>query len=463
MDSFEYTLENKEQFWAEVDDILSVKCHSPQSIYNVFRTYLNFTRKFGIEYLRRPEDCDRCSMKLLRGKLFKSDEHNVRSFAIDCFMQEEDSITLYILANFLLQDGRRNEVTFEVMNNKGCFPRLVKLCHTDDKGNLALLTLLMKLLHEMLWCKQLSLIDLGEVDDDFIISLLSMIGELSHDAVDPYHYIVIRVLLVLNEQYMIASTMDQADNDIPPLTNRIVKLLSSSGSSFMTFDQNLILLFIREKETSLQLLILKLFYLLFTTPATYEYFYTNDLRVILDVIIRNLYDLPSELNSLRHTFLRVLYPLLAHTQLKEPPQYKRDEILKVLSALISPRNYHWEPADDTTIRLVKRVFDVQWLNEDDNSKKVEKAESLGTEDTFSPQASPEKKLAELDAKLVDKATQIKLTEDQRVSKKGPTPPLARRHFRPTAVEVHEVDTNMRRPPPQLPSQRRTRLKNISPP
>ena len=47
-------------------------------------------------------------------------------------------------------------------------------------------------------------------------------------------------------------------------------------------------------ETCLQLLILKLLYLLFTTSATYEYFYTNDLRVLVDVMIRNLLDLPDE-------------------------------------------------------------------------------------------------------------------------------------------------------------------------
>jgi hypothetical protein len=111
----------------------------------------------------------------------------------------------------------------------------------------------------------------------------------------------------------------------------------------------------------LQLLILKLLYLLFTTRATHEYFYTNDLRVLLDVIIRNLLDLPNELVSLRHTYLRVLYPLVAHTQLKEAPHYKRDEITKVLYILEGSGNSHWEPADETTIRLVQRVTKVPWI------------------------------------------------------------------------------------------------------
>jgi len=47
-------------------------------------------------------------------------------------------------------------------------------------------------------------------------------------------------------------------------------------------------------EMSLQLLILKLLYLIFTTPETYEYFYNNDLRVLVDVFIRELCDLPDD-------------------------------------------------------------------------------------------------------------------------------------------------------------------------
>lgn len=35
-------------------------------------------------------------------------------------------------------------------------------------------------------------------------------------------------------------------------------------------------------------------YLLFTTSRTYEYFYTNDLCVLVDVMIRNLSDLADD-------------------------------------------------------------------------------------------------------------------------------------------------------------------------
>lgn len=154
-----------------------------------------------------------------------------------------------------------------------------------------------------------------------------------------------------------------------PLTNRIVKCLSLHGPLYRTFGENVILLLNRETETSLQLLILKLLYLLFTTKATYEYFYTNDLQVLLDVIIRNLMDLPDEKISLRHTYLRVMYPLLAHTQLNQPPHYKREEILRALRILRGSHNAHFAPADETTLRLVDRVAKVNWIEAIEASKR----------------------------------------------------------------------------------------------
>jgi Protein of unknown function (DUF2013) len=135
-------------------------------------------------------------------------------------------------------------------------------------------------------------------------------------------------------------------------------------------------------ETSLQLLTLKLLYLLFTTPSTQEYFYTNDLRVLVDILIRNLLDLPSDAAALRHTYLRVLYPLLAHTQLKQPPHYKCEEIRKLLAVLAGAQTMqdygdddqgsglwgHFEEADETTKRLVTRCRTVMWLKDPDTTE-----------------------------------------------------------------------------------------------
>lgn len=245
------------------------------------------------------------------------------------------------------------------------------------------------------------------VEDDFVKYLFQIIEGLSDDAHDPYHYPVIRVLvrfvpvyggyasklimsqLVLNEQFMVLAHDPASGTPSNPLTNKVMKILSVHGNDYKTFGENIILLLNREGkwrlsnchsiiltslgETSLQLLTLKLLYLIFTTPSTYEYFYTNDLRVLVDILIRNLLDLPAEAVALRHTYLRVLYPLLAHTQLKYPPHYKRDEVRRTLSILVHSRIegneddcekiMHFGEADETTKRLVSRCSQVEWLHD----------------------------------------------------------------------------------------------------
>ena len=150
-----------------------------------------------------------------------------------------------------------------------------------------------------------------------------------------------------------------------PLTNKVMKTLSAQGSKYKTFGENIILLLNRESETSLQLLILKLLYLLFTTLSTYEYFYTNDLHVLLDIILRNLLDLPPSSTALRHTYLRVLYPLLAHTQLQHPPHYKRSELVRLLAMMAEDDNHHFGAVDETTKRLVGRCGRVGWLKNEE--------------------------------------------------------------------------------------------------
>lgn len=53
-------------------------------------------------------------------------------------------------------------------------------------------------------------------------------------------------------------------------------------------------------------------YLLFTTPGTQEYFYTNDLRVLVDVFIRELNNLSDENESVSASGLLVFQSSLSH-------------------------------------------------------------------------------------------------------------------------------------------------------
>ncbi|VZI15199.1 unnamed protein product [Fusarium fujikuroi] len=319
--------EDEEQLWGELDKCVSSKCDSHETIDDALRTWIDLTTRLRDHLYDSQEEVVTCTRMLLASDLFQANKDYVRTQIIYSLLQEDEAGPLHAIVSLLLLDGCQDETMFPRMVNEACFPRLLELINGRRDQDPGLHRLLLQLMYEMSRMERLRVDDLTMVEDEFVHYLFALIEELSDDAHDPYHYPTIRVLLVLNEQYMLASTeVDDSASPNSPLTNRIVKCLSLHGASFRTFGENIILLLNRETETSLQLLILKLLYLLFTNKATYEYFYTNDLRVLLDVIIRNLMDLPDEKMSLRHTYLRVLYPLLAHTQLSQPPHYKQDEI-----------------------------------------------------------------------------------------------------------------------------------------
>jgi hypothetical protein len=280
---------------------------------------------------------------------------------------------------------------------------------------------------------------------------------------------------------MLASAVDSRSPTTPP-TNRVIKMLSLHGASFRTFGETIILLLNRETETSQQLLILKVLYLLFTTKATYEYFYTNDLKVLLDIIVRNLMDLPEEKVSLRHTYLRVLYPLLAHTQLRHPPHYKREEIRRALRILVGG-GAHFAPTDETTLRLVDRVSNVDWLREEEHEAPSTSPEAgakprlLGISLTGSQTASSasvvdvaavmEKPGVKTPSRTLESA--LSLADDRRTSVdshnsdsrsagggrvRKPLPEIPKRRHGTPFTQVTELHVEKKKTPPKAPPPRR---------
>jgi hypothetical protein len=133
----------------------------------------------------------------------------------------------------------------------------------------------------------------------------------------------------LNEQFMVAS-LNNPNSEVPLLEsqsiapppaskNRVLDVLMHRLGSAKTFGENMIFMLNRAgmfcvsnkeiqsaliytsertpEDLCMQLLVLKLLYLLFTTKGTSEYFYTNDLCVLVDVFLRELVDLDEESES----------------------------------------------------------------------------------------------------------------------------------------------------------------------
>jgi hypothetical protein len=116
------------------------------------------------------------------------------------------------------------------------------------------------------------------------------------------------LIVALNEQFMV-SGIDLASSRGSHLkkgqanqSNIVMTVLSTRLNASNTFGENLIWMLNRAsnlnaEDVCMQLLVLKLLYLLFTTRETAHYLYTNDLKVLVDVFIRELSDLPEDSES----------------------------------------------------------------------------------------------------------------------------------------------------------------------
>ncbi|OQO08009.1 hypothetical protein B0A48_06802 [Cryoendolithus antarcticus] len=441
-------LENEQQFWEGLEKIFATDVETYEHIDDTLRAFLDFAATHKQKYLLSEYEYARYVYMLLDSSLFAAQGDYIRRQILYCLLQDDDVDTLHLSAAIFLFDGRSNETAFEMMLHEGAFTRLAELIRDRKDDHNGLHRLMLELMSEMARIQKLKRDDLATIDDTFVLDLFKMIEQLSDDAEDPFHYPIIRVLLVLNEQYMCFAN-EPSSPEVPstPMTNRVLKLLSLHGPLYRTFGENLILLLNRETSLGPQLLILKLLYLLFTTTATFEYFYTNDLHVLVDVVVRNLLDLDSGCSSpdkessgddadgqtaLRHTYLRVLCPLLKNTQLaREGNHYKREEVRRTLYLLIHRSSAHFAPVDATVVRLALRIKQIEWLHDEGDEQ----------EDDL------DRKLAEVaptETLLAQKLLGMSVTVGGESS-----------------LSVHEVSSKMTKVKPSVPAPRRKRTKNAN--
>ncbi|OBZ76877.1 Protein LDB17 [Grifola frondosa] len=221
-------------------------------------------------------------------------------------------------------------------------------------------SLSVRLLYEVCRVQSLSLHDLRIFDDAFIDYLFELVEQTRDMHDETFNYSVIKLIVALNEQFMVASlhpvtplptgksTPPEADAKKPEGMNRVLRVLMSRIGSSMTQDGGGPVHAAARAQDPLSV---------FTTKGMSEYFYTNDLCVLVDVFLREIGNIDEDNESLRHTYLRVLHPLLTKTQLRTMP-YKRPQIVRVLESLVEHEAIR--DVDPTTKRLVARCLGGDW-------------------------------------------------------------------------------------------------------
>ncbi|KAE8225576.1 hypothetical protein CF319_g1709 [Tilletia indica] len=223
---------------------------------------------------------------------------------------------------------------------------------------IALRSKAVRMMYEVCRVQKLETVEMRPLDRNFLDHLFDLVEQTREHDDDSFNYQLIKLIVAVNEQFMVAGF---ANGEASPMKNTVLEVFRTRLNVSKTFGENLIFMLNRAsgdaEDICMQLLVLKLLYLLFTTEDTAHYFYTNDLKVLVDVFIRELSDLPDESESLRHTYLRVLHPLLTNTQLCTVP-YKRPQIRRLLLALVSLE--HIRDVSATTKRLVDRCLRAEW-------------------------------------------------------------------------------------------------------
>lgn len=343
------------------------------------------------KYLETDTDLTRCLQILFSSQIFKNNKAYVRRKLVNLLLKDDelDLPRKILVGAFLLIDGRLNQLTLEMMREESVISCVVDTIWMRQSESTRLRRIFLELFYEICRVQKLSLSDLTAISPEFIDNLFTAIEDNDDYDHDPYSYAVIKVLLALNEQYMIVSydmsvktDIDGGDphlglqraatfplSDTPHnsssqplhLPNLVIETLVKQRDTFRVFGENIVFLLNRSPDDTIQLMVLKLLYNIFTTPETANYMYLNDLKVIVDVFVRELYNLSHEEERLRHTYLRVLHPLLQNTELAEVC-YKRDEIIGLLESMSEHADKSVVEISETTKRLAYRCLLVEWLN-----------------------------------------------------------------------------------------------------
>ncbi|KAF8153062.1 hypothetical protein B0H34DRAFT_90295 [Crassisporium funariophilum] len=390
-----YLIDSAQQFWSELEDILKLPQDDAPTLSLLdatLRRFLGLCATYHEQYLQSPLQLEHACNLLLDSELFEFHSERMCDILVDDAQTATDPHSQFIFYEVLFCYGHRRQDSFR--SHKRWQPLLpLMMDHVlveidpDIEDTYVgtsvgrstsfsadpipieakLRSLCVKLLYEVCRVQTLTVQDLKIFDDSFIDYLFDLVEQTRYMHDETFNYSVIKLIISLNEQFMVAGLGDEVlqtgigKKEPAEPKNRVIRVLMRRLGSSRTFGENMIFMLNRARHSPedfcMKLLILKILYVLFTTKGTSEYFYTNDLCVLVDVFLRELADLDEESESLRHTYLRVLHPLLTKTQFRDTP-YKRPQILVALESMLG--NQRIRTVNPTTKRLVERCLSGDW-------------------------------------------------------------------------------------------------------
>lgn len=265
--------------------------------------------------------------------------------------------TLYTQFAYLNKYGEDKNIARERLTDPNLAElSAIELKIVDEMKQIS--TVLMDLIFQVLKYCKCSVRNIQIIDDFFVYFLMTSIR--SDTITDMFNNAQFKLLLALNEQYMILGRDFEMENKV------FVYLTNDAITT--KFTELLLLKFNRVQDKSVQIMMCKVLYLILTADSgkiAMGFFYLNDLNVLVDVLIRELENIPDNEETLRNYLLRIMGPLCENTELSIS-QYRKEDITRVLLYLSSVDNLcssdNVSKEQRTTAKLASRLLErVEWL------------------------------------------------------------------------------------------------------
>jgi hypothetical protein len=200
--------------------------------------------------------------------------------------------------------------------------------------------------------------ELDVVDPDDIVFIFESLKVLSR-AESEVNFWKFRVLLILNEQYMYrCGVMIHTEDGV----NYVLDSMLKNIKYFQAFNEILVLNFNRGTDVVDQILMMKFLYVVFSNEISNSLVYLNDIKIIVDIIIRQLFDLQSSnYDYLVCIYLRVLRCIMTKTDLVDH-NYKKNDLKEVLNYICTN-----EDSSEKVRRLAQKCIQCDYLNQPNNS------------------------------------------------------------------------------------------------
>lgn len=344
-------------------------------------------------YINSDPDLCRMAAILIDSKVFKQREEFCLSKLLSLLSIDLLELNMkFLIAYILLWDSKNNLNSLDTMLNYQGFNVFYNTCYTqfaylrkygeqqeqhftpheseeielriiDDMKQIS--TVLLDLLFQIFKYCKCTVENVQIIDDFFVYYLMATMKSDSSNENDMFNNVKFRLSLALNEQYMIFNR----DYEIE---NKVYKFLCEN-TMHMDFPELFLLKFNRTQDNSLKIMMCKILYLILNSTNDHismNFFYTNDLNVFVDVMIRELQNISDNDEILRNYYLRVLTPLLKNTELCNT-HYKKDEINDLLHYLTCADHICGTdiPSQEQrlTLKLAEKcLHQVPWLETNDN-------------------------------------------------------------------------------------------------